>query len=147
MESDHKPVVSFILSLIGGAIVLVVGVVGLVWFGAGGPNWTGLGGWMSGMMSGYHNFMGGGEFGLFSVISVLGLISGIIIIVGAVMLRARPEDHLIWGTLILIFALVSLADMGGYFIGALLGIIGGAFAISYRPRRTEALQAPPLQQT
>jgi nitrate/nitrite transporter NarK len=29
---------------------------------------------------------------------------------------------------------MSFVDMGGYIIGAVLGIIGGAFAISYRPK-------------
>jgi hypothetical protein len=88
---------------------------------------------MTGMMSGYHGFMGGGEFGLFSVISILGIVAGAIIVVGAVMLRARPLDHLTSGTLILVFSIVSIADMGGYGIGTVLGIAGGALAISYRP--------------
>ena len=135
MESNHLPTTSYILSLVGGVITLIVGIVWLAWFGAGGPNWTGFGGWMSGMMNGYHGFMGGGEFGFFSVLSILGLISGVVIIVSAVMLRLQPQEHLTWGVLILVFALVSFADMGGYFIGAILSLIGGAFAISYRPRR------------
>jgi hypothetical protein len=32
-------------------------------------------------------------------------------------------------------------DMGGYFIGAILGIIGGALAISYRPRVMQTPQS------
>jgi CDP-diglyceride synthetase len=139
-ESNQRPVTSYVLSVIGGVIILLTGLVGLVWFGAGGPNWGGFGGWMSGMMSGYHGFMGGGEYGFFSVISILGLFSGVAMIIGAVMLWVRPQDHLVWGILILVFAVVSFADMGGYFIGAILGIIGGAFAISYHPR-TPATQS------
>ena len=96
---------------------------------------------MSGMMSGYHGFTGGGQYGFFSIISLIGLFSGIAIIAGAVMLRAHPRDHLIWGVLILVFALVSFADMGGFFIGAILGIIGGSFAIIYRPQ-TVSTQNP-----
>jgi len=128
------------VSLAGGVIVLVVGIVGLLWFGAGGPSWTGFGGWMSGMMQGYHGFSGGGQFCFFSVISILGLISGAVMIASAMMFRNRPQDHIIWGVLVLVFALVSLADMGGYFIGAILGIVGGALALSYRGQA--ALQAP-----
>jgi hypothetical protein len=134
MESNQSPTTSFILSLIGGAIVFLTGIVGLAWFGSSGPNWGGFGGWMGGMMGGYHGFTGGGQYGFFSIISLLGLFSGVAMIVGAVMLRVRPQDHLIWGVLILVFALVSFVDMGGFFVGGLLGIIGGAFAISYRPR-------------
>ncbi len=89
---------------------------------------------MTTMMNRTHNFMGGGQYGFFSVLSILGLFAGMIIIMGAVMLRMRPQDHLTWGILIIVFALVSFVDMGGYFIGAILGIIGGALAISYLPR-------------
>jgi hypothetical protein len=143
MESTQTPITSYILSLIGGAIILFTGIVGLFWFGAGGPGLSGFGGWMSGMMSGSHGFMGGGEFGLFSVISILGIVAGAIIVVGAVMLRARPMDHLTWGALILVFSIVSIADMGGYGIGAVVGIAGGALAMSYRP--TAGTPPPPLQ--
>ena len=134
MTYSQGPVTSFVLSLIGGLFVLTTGIVGLVWFGAAGPYWEGFGGWMSGMMGGYHGFIGGGEYGFFSVLSLLGLVSGALMIAGAAMLRARPKDHLVWGVLILVFAVVSFVDMGGYFIGAVLGIAGGALAISYRPR-------------
>jgi CDP-diglyceride synthetase len=96
---------------------------------------------MGGMMSNSHGFTSGGEFEFFGVLSILGLLSGVIMIVGAVMLRMHPSDHLIWGAIILIFAVVSFADMGGYFIGAILGIVGGALAISLRPRTT----VPPAQ--
>jgi CDP-diglyceride synthetase len=136
MESN-QPTTAYILSLIGGLITFITGIVGLVWFGAGGPGWGGFGGWMGGMMSNSHGFTGGGEFGFFGVLSILGLLSGVIMIVGAVMLRMHPSDHLIWGTIILIFAVVSFADMGGYFIGAILGIVGGALAISHQPPRTD----------
>jgi len=89
---------------------------------------------MGGMMGSYHGFVDSSTLNSFySAISILGLFSGIVIVISAVMLWMRPQDHLIWGILILVFALVSFADMGGYFIGAILGIIGGAFAISYRP--------------
>jgi hypothetical protein len=53
-------------------------------------------------------------------------------VVGAAMLRAHPQEHTMWGIVIIIFSALSFVGMGGFFIGALLGIIGGAFAISYR---------------
>ena len=90
---------------------------------------------MGGMM-GDHGFFGGyaGSYTLFGVLSAVSLISGIIVLAGAVMLRARPQEHIAWGVVILVFSIVSFAGMGGYFIGALLGIAGGALALSYRPR-------------
>ena len=143
MESNQELTASFALSLIGGIIVIIVGIVGLAWFGANGSGWGGFGGWMSGMMQGYHGFNGGGQFGFFSVISIMGLFSGVVMIVGAVLLRSHPKDHVVWGVLILVFALASLADMGGYFIGAILGIVGGALALSYHPRTP--VQTPQTQ--
>jgi hypothetical protein len=145
MASNQGILPSFILSLVGGVSILITGIVGLVWFGANGPNWSGFGSWMSGMMNGYHGFMGGGEFGFFTVISILGLISGAAMIAGAVMFRMHPRDHLVWGVFILVFAIVSFVDMGGYFFGAVLGVIGGALALSYRPRATISQPTPNQQ--
>jgi hypothetical protein len=140
MATNQGPTTAYILSLIGGSIVLLYNVVTLAWFGLSGPYWGGFGGFMSGMMDGYHDFMGGysGSYEFFAVISIVGLVSGILMIVGAAMLRARPMEHVMWGTVILVFSVVSFVGMGGFFIGAVLGIIGGAFALIYRPRAERA---------
>ncbi len=135
MAQYQGSTIPFILSLIGGIVILLTGIIGLAWFGSGGPSWSGFGGWMSGMMSGYHGFMGGGQYGYFGFLSVLGLISGVIIVICSVLLWAHPQDHIIWGAVILVFSVVSVVDMGGYFVGAILGLAGGALAISYRPRK------------
>ncbi len=136
MTASQSPVTSYILSLVGGLIVLLGSLLNLVWFGLYGSNWGGYGGWMGGMMGGYYNYMGGygGSYGLTAVITLVGLISGVLMIVGAVMLKAKPQEHIMWGTVILIFSVISFVGMGGFFLGAVLGIIGGAFAVSYRPR-------------
>jgi hypothetical protein len=74
------------------------------------------------------------SYGFFAVISALSLICGIIVVITAVMLMARPQEHLIWSSLIIAFSAVSFVGMGGFYIGAILGIIGGAIALSYKPR-------------
>ncbi|MEM4545186.1 MAG: DUF6114 domain-containing protein [Nitrososphaerota archaeon] len=33
----------------------------------------------------------------------------------------------------LIFSIISLVSMGGFIIGAILGIVGGALAIAWKP--------------
>jgi len=53
--------------------------------------------------------------------------------ISAVMLRAHPGEHLIWGTVIIVFSAISFLGMGGFFIGAILGIVGGALALSLKP--------------
>ena len=134
METNQGPTVSYILSLIGGLIVLLYSLWSLVISALYGPYWDDIGGWMSGMMGSYNNFMGmySGSTEFMVVTSIVGLVSGVIIVVGAAMLRAHPQEHTMWGIVIIIFSALSFVGMGGFFIGALLGIIGGAFAISYR---------------
>jgi len=81
------------------------------------------------MMGGY-----GYGYGFTWVYSLVALISGIIVLLGALMLNSRPAEHMTWGTIVLIFSLISFLGMGGFIIGALLGIAGGALALSWRPR-------------
>lgn len=57
MSTNASSVTAYILSLIGGVIVLLSGVIGLAWFGSSGPSWGGFGGFMGRMMNGYHGFM------------------------------------------------------------------------------------------
>jgi hypothetical protein len=87
------------------------------------------------MMDGYESMMHGFgvPLGYMSVLSIIGLIAGILVLIGAVMLNARPEDHVTWGAIILAFSVISLLGMGGFYVGALLGIAGGALALSRRP--------------
>jgi hypothetical protein len=49
------------------------------------------------------------------------------------MLNARPQEHTAWGIIVLIFSIVSFIGMGGFLIGAILGIAGGALALSLKP--------------
>src|SRR4030042_5798642 len=133
MEKQARPVTAFILSLIGGSITLIGGVIGSIWYLFGGPFY---GGFWGGMMGGWHGMMGGFglPYGYMAGFSLVGLVSGIIMIIGAVMLNIRPTDHASWGIIILVFSIISFVGMGGFFIGAILGLIGGAFAINWRPR-------------
>ncbi len=83
-----------------------------------------------GMMSRFG--FGYGSSGWMIGFSVAALVCGILVVIGAIMLNARPTEHIAWGIIVLIFSIVSFIGMGGYFIGAILGIAGGAIALSYR---------------
>ncbi|WP_174448299.1 DUF6114 domain-containing protein [Conexivisphaera calida] len=65
--------------------------------------------------------------------ALFGLISGIIVLISATMLRSRPAEGTTWGILIIVFSIFSFFGMGGFVVGAILGIIGGAFALSHAP--------------
>lgn len=66
-------------------------------------------------------------------IVLINIVSGIVVLIGALMLYSRPKQAHMWGTLVLVFSIVSLVGMGGFMIGAILGIVGGALAIAWKP--------------
>lgn len=107
-----------ILSLIGGAIVLLVGgdrLMELINFGSY-PGGAGLDGAL--------------DLGF-------GMIFGLLMIAGAIMLFRKPQQHKIWGVTVLVFSLLSLVGTaGGAFIGLLLGLIGGILGIARKPSIT-----------
>jgi hypothetical protein len=124
---------AFILSLIGGLIIIIGSVIQtlLLSFGPYAGTFYGMG---PGMMSGY-GFYGYGS-GWMTGFSLIALVFGIIVLISAIMLNARPTQHITWGIIVLIFSIASFIGMGGYFIGAVLGLAGGAIALSYRASTT-----------
>lgn len=62
------------------------------------------------------------------VITLWILVAAIVVIVGSYMIYAHPEKHREWGIIILVFS-----TLGG---GAVLGTIGGAFSIAWKPAPT-----------
>jgi hypothetical protein len=92
------------------------------------------------MMGGLGGIMGQSTYGVMLGMWILGLVSGIIVLISAIMLRVRPGEAtqglraccIWWGSIILVFSIVSLfgGSMGGFLVGAILGIVGGALALS-----------------
>lgn len=110
---------------------------GLFYLWSGG---VGFGyGMFGGMMGGYQGIIGsyGAPFGFMSGLVFIGLISGLAVTIGALLLNSRPARHVTWGTLILVFSLIGFLGMDGFFIGAILGVVGGALALSWRPVHEE----------
>ena len=134
MATNIGTTFAYIVSLVGGLIILIASILNVVWYSSGAPNFGGYGSYVGGMMDGYHNFMGsyGGSYGFLAGISLVGVICGVIVLMGAIMLRVQPRDHMIWAIVIIVFSAISFVGMGGFFIGAILGIIGGAFDLSIR---------------
>ena len=124
---------AFILSLIGGLVIVIGSAIEtlLLAFGSYNGIYYGMG---PGMMSGY-GFYGFG-LGWMTILSLIALVFGIVVLIGAIMLNARPSEHITWGIIVLVFSIASFIGMGGYFIGAILGLAGGAIALSYRASTT-----------
>lgn len=122
---------AFLLSLIGGILILIGSfvILGLGILGAFGMGYMGsMMGHMVGMMGGF------GTAGVLSgilviTVSVIGIASGIIVIFGAFSVKNKPEGRTTWGALILAFSLLSLLSLGGFLVGAILGILGGILAL------------------
>ncbi len=117
---------AFALSLAAAVLLLLFGFVSLVGFTA----WTATR-WCMGMMCmwGWSWPWGAGWY----YIVLINIVSGIVVLIGALMLYSRPKQAHMWGTLVLVFSIVSLVGMGGFMIGAILGIVGGALAIAWKP--------------
>ena len=133
--AGEAPTASFVLSLIAGIIILAgSGMMRTVSYG--GPYYGMMGGYY-GMMGGYYGMMQGyGYGGWFYGAAAIGLVAGIVVLVGAIMIYSRPRNASTWGLLVLIFSILSFFGMGGFFIGAILGVVGGALAMAWKPGTT-----------
>ena len=112
--TTEKPTTAFMLSLIGGIIVFLVGFFVMIILGVAAlfNRWIGI----------------------LSAFGFLGVIWGILMIVGAVMLYSKPEQHVTWGILILVSSFLSwIGTFGGLVVGFILGVIGGILGIIWRP--------------
>jgi hypothetical protein len=129
MTETEKSTAAFIISLTAGIFILLGSLYTTMW----GPRMMG---------GGFGGMMGQQAYGPMVGTWILGPISGIIVLISAFMLRIRPGEatrgaracFTWWGSLVLIFSIVSLfaGSMGGFLIGAILGIVGGALALSIK---------------
>lgn len=114
----------FILSLVGGIMILIGGIVSLLWLVGVFP--TSL----EPLASLRSNIMGEQEFRLFQIrYTAAGLSSGVAVILTSLMLKMRPRESKRWGIMIIVLSAMSILGMGGFIFGMALGIIGGALAI------------------
>ena len=128
--SEPKSVTAAIVISLFAGILIILGSIYARWL------W-GVGGWLYGwMMTGL-----GGMLGFSSGMWILGLATGISVLISAIMLKIRPGESerglrvccRWWGTIILIFSITSLfgGSTGGFVVGAVLGMIGGVLALSH----------------
>jgi hypothetical protein len=133
-ETNEEANAAFLLSLIGGVLILIGSLV-VLGLGISGAFGVGYMGSMMGPMMGMRG--GFGPAWVFSgvliiAVSVIGIASAVIVIYGAFSIRDKPAARTTWGALILAFSLISLLSMGGFLVGAVLGILGGILAMVSR---------------
>jgi hypothetical protein len=130
MSETPKLATAYTLSLVAGILIIL------------GSLYTHM--WGTCMMGGMVGMMGQQVHDIMTLMWILELIAGIIILFSAIMLKIRPGEPdeglrkccTVWGTMILIFSIVSLfgGSMGGFLIGAIFGIFGGTLALLSRPK-------------
>ncbi len=124
----EKPTAAFVLSLIGGIFVILGALLWIVL----GP-----------FLALFSLDLGLGA----AMMGAVGLIMGLIIIVGGVMMYVKPEQHVIWGVLVLLLAIVSIPfSFAGAVIGFILTLVGGILGLVFKPSMPMAAPygAPPM---
>jgi hypothetical protein len=105
-----RPTAAFVLSLIAGAFILINGITIAM-----------VGSFLDTVFEG----------GL--VIGAIGAALGVGVLISAILLSSDRQRNTTMGAVILILSLVSIIIGGGFFIGLLLGVVGGIMAIVWRP--------------
>lgn len=133
---SEKPTAAFVLSLIGGILILIGGLLYAI-----------VGAYCGAFISMFESIAPGamGLGALIFVMMALGVIFGIIVIVGSAMIyQAEPSKVKTGSILVIIFSILSLftAGSGGFIVGFVLGLIGGILGLVWKPSAPSALPAP-----
>jgi hypothetical protein len=114
-----RPTSGFVLGLLSGSMVLLGGLFFLLlWIATPGLKYLGA---------------PGVAFG------VAGIVIGILIVAVACVLFVSPEHHVGLGVTLILLSILSLVGFGGFGVGLIFGVVGGALAIAHHPdpsRRT-----------
>jgi hypothetical protein len=118
-QGMNYPRTAYLLTLIGGILILIGGIIEAALLAAIGSVLAGFG---------Y-----GGLAALAIAFAVIALIFGIIILVLAMRLKSNPQSAKMTGVLIIVFALISYVGGGGFYIGLILALVGGILALIWNP--------------
>jgi hypothetical protein len=129
MPSEQKPYAAFILTLVGGTLIFTNGLVFI------------LASRVVSRMLEYVINTRGLSLGIVLAanqmllsFSVVELVLGAFIIFASLMIYYKPTSSAGWGAVVLVLSILSMFVGGGFFIGLILGVIGGSLAIAWRPR-------------
>lgn len=71
--------------------------------------------------------------GVVGTMGVFGLVCGILVLLSAILLLSNLGQPRTWGVVMLIFSVLSFLGLGGFVIGAILGIIGSVLTLRWKP--------------
>lgn len=141
METRYKPsaaftlaiVAAYIFALLSGALILIGGISNYE-YALGNP-FPGPG--MMPLMTG-SPYGGGFMFPMMSYsasvvwASLSGIIVGLIVLAAGLLLYTHVKQQILWGAIIVAAAIIGLLSGGGFFVGSVLGIVGGLIAITVK---------------
>lgn len=114
--AENKPTAAFAISLVAGIFILINGLVYAAIGSIIGVLFPAIG----------------------VAIAAVGLVFGIIVLIAAIMMYSKPRQAKAWGAIVLVFSLLSIIIGGGFIIGMILGIVGGALGLAWKkPEREE----------
>ena len=133
MQTQYKgkPVnVAFILSIVSGILIVLQGTLRFI------RNQWGL---ELGIGEFRRSVVHGSGFRIISLVTVL---LGIVVLFGAFLIRRNGRTRN-GGITVIAFSLLSIMSGGGYLAGLILGVIGGALAISEQLPSNSTKEPPP----
>jgi hypothetical protein len=110
MSQSERSTRAFVLSLTAGILIL-----------ANAASVAGAATWFPWVIPTLPGSSGNDPTILYSVAAV-GLICGVLVLLGAVMLRSSHADKRIWSIMVIVFCIPSVVTGGGFIIGFILGI-------------------------
>jgi hypothetical protein len=123
-----------VLSVIGGFFILLGGVALLF-----------LGALVGALLSGLSIVpLGADPVAMLNTLGALGILFGLIDVALGVVMFIKPGLSKILGAVVLVVSLASIVSLGGFFLGLILGLVGGIMALIWKPNVAPAAYAPAM---
>ncbi|MEL9940217.1 MAG: hypothetical protein QW348_02585 [Ignisphaera sp.] len=135
----ERPTAAFVLSLIGGLLITIESIIAIIVIKLASDIATSMVPGINASISAIS--------GLVMAVSVLGIVLGIIIVIGSLQIRSGvPNKVRTWSIIVLVLSVISVFTGGGFFIGFILGLVGGILGLVWKPSKAESATSAPSSQ-